>query len=257
MAAEPVEIFTSDSDAWDDSALIKAWDSTITSFKSGLIEGENSSTINNVNSTQAKKNNGSSNNKKKSSKKRSKKNKSTTLTADQWKVGEHCHAKYRDDGMFYPADIIALCGTFATVCYIGYDEICDVLLPDLNKVPPSLTESPTSNCVPPSNDFHTNYNSMFFPQKQCSMMPPPPPPPAPCPIHHHVPYNMYQPSMGHSHGPIPQPPCPPHPFSNSNCTDESLASMLMSWYKTGFSTGYYQALREHNIVPTENCKVPR
>merc|ERR1719312_464688 len=98
-----------------------------------------------------------------------------------------------------------------------------------------------------------NYNSFIPTQNQYPMMHPPP---APCPIHHQNPF-MNHSQMGHSHGPIPQPLCPPHPFPNSKCSDEALASMLMSWYKTGFSTGYYQALREHNIMPNENNKVPR
>lgn len=254
---EPVEIFTSDSDAWDDSALIKAWDSTISSFKSGLSEDKKTSSTTNEKHIHSNTENHSYDKKKISKKRnRTKKKKSVTLTADQWKVGEHCHAKYQDDGLYYSADIVALCDTFATVCYIEYDEICDVMLSDLTKMPPSLTESSASNGLPHAHaDSQTNYSTPFSAQKQYSMMPPPPP--APCPVHHYSPYNMYQPQMGHSHGPIPQPPCPPHPFSNSKCNDESLAAMLMSWYKTGFSTGYYQALREHNILPSENCKVPR
>jgi hypothetical protein len=37
------------------------------------------------------------------------------------------------------------------------------------------------------------------------------------------------------------PPVPPHPMTNATGQeDEALASMLMSWYLSGYYTGHYQ-----------------
>ena len=248
--AEPIEIFTSDSDAWDDSALIKAWDSTIDSFKTELLDnGTNVEKTDSKNFVKPATNHISS--KKKSSKKRNKKKK--VLSADCWEVGENCHAKFAEDGLFYAAEIVALCETFATVCFVDYDEENDVMLSDLKKIPAKSPENRSNDFSLPHN-AHQSWTPQYYPPRQNMTMPPPPPP---CPIHHHTPYNMqHQSNLGHSHGPIPQPPCPPHPFSSSQCSDESLAAMLMSWYKTGFTTGYYQALREHDIVPKDSSKAP-
>jgi survival motor neuron protein len=249
--SEPIEIFTSDSDAWDDSALIKAWDSTIDSFKNELVDNDKIvAKTDDTNFVKPSSNHVST--KKKSSKRRNKKKKVPTI--ESWEVGENCHAKFAEDGLYYAAEIVALCETFATVCFVDYDEEGDVMLSDLKKIP--VTKSPENQ----NNDFslsHGTHNSwnQYVPPVPNFSIPPPPPPPPPCPIHNPSPYSVHHPSkMGHSHGAIPQPHCPPHPFSSSQCSDESLAAMLMSWYKTGFTTGYYQALREHNIVPNDKPK---
>ncbi|KAL5250158.1 hypothetical protein ACHWQZ_G016030 [Mnemiopsis leidyi] len=248
--AEAIEIFTSDSDAWDDSALIKAWDSTIDSFKTELMEkGANVDRLENTNFVKPITNHIPS--KKKSSKKRNKKKK--VLTSDCWKIGENCQAKFAEDGLFYAAEIVALCDTFATVCFIDYDEESDVMLSDLKKISVKSSENQTDDYSVPFG-VNGGWNQQYhYPPPNYSM---PPPPPPPCPIHHHNSFMQHQSTNGHSHGPIPQPACPPHPFSSNQCSDESLAAMLMSWYKTGFTTGYYQALREHNIVPKESSKPP-
>ena len=246
--AEPIEIFTSDSDAWDDSALIKAWDSTIDSFKTELLDnGTNATKSDNKNFVKPNTNHLSSKKKKRNKKKK-------IPTVNSWEVGEHCQAKYIDDGLFYAAEIVALCETFATVCFTEYDEENDVMLSDLKKLPVKSPDIQTNEFPFKPHGGHNSWNHQYYPPPPNYSMPPPPPP---CPIHHHSPYNMHnQSTTGHTHGPIPQPPCPPHPFSSSKCSDEALAAMLMSWYKTGFTTGYYQALREHNIVPKDSPKPP-
>ncbi|XP_076342305.1 uncharacterized protein LOC143242717 isoform X2 [Tachypleus tridentatus] len=59
------------------------------------------------------------------------------------------------------------------------------------------------------------------------------------------------------HGPstsfIPDiPPLPPFPLDDDGVTDdEALASMLMSWYMSGYHTSNYQALRQ---MRTESCE---
>lgn len=246
---EPIEIFTSDSDAWDDSALIKAWDSTIHSFKS---ESMKSNGIRSNEDSFAKPSSNHISSKKKATKKRNKKKK--PLTLDSWKVGERCQAKFSEDGFYYDAEIVALCETFATVCFVDYDEENDVMFSDLKKVSAKTQENPMTDFVIPPNAVPNWPGQFSYQPPNFSMLPPQQPPP-PCPIHHHIPYSMNsQTNVGHVHGPIPQPPCPPHPFNSSKCSDESLAAMLMSWYKTGFTTGYYQALREHNIIPKDNSE---
>ncbi|XP_076342395.1 uncharacterized protein LOC143243354 isoform X1 [Tachypleus tridentatus] len=59
------------------------------------------------------------------------------------------------------------------------------------------------------------------------------------------------------HGPstsfIPDiPPLPPFPLDDDGVTDDkALASMLMSWYMSGYHTSNYQALRQ---MRTESCE---
>jgi len=47
--------------------------------------------------------------------------------------------------------------------------------------------------------------------------------------------------------PLLPPPMPPHLLRHQGNVpeeDEAMASMLMSWYTSGYHTGYYQAMRD-------------
>jgi len=249
-----VELFTSDSDAWDDSALVQAWDATMESFKKELFNADPEEETVEQDKTKRKRRN------------RKKKSRAQNMNAGvmmDWTVGDECEARYSGDGLYYQAEIVALAETFATVLFIEYDDEVDVMLSDLrsqnvSQKPESDTQSRKGNgYVPrPPAWSHTTVPTPALPQHYATppmpqhyppvphmAFPSMPPPPPPCPVHHF-------PKPTHTHGPMPQPPCPTHPFRDNNCTDEALASMLMSWYKTGYSTGYYQALREHGITPS-------
>ena len=54
---DKLELLTSDSDAWDDSALIKAWDETINSFKEGMQKCDLDNTSNITRTSRKKKKN--------------------------------------------------------------------------------------------------------------------------------------------------------------------------------------------------------
>ena len=249
---EKIELFTSDSDAWDDTALVQAWDATMESFKKELFNAQPGEETAEQDKTKRKRRN------------RKKKSRAQNVgSMVDWTVGAECEARYSGDGLFYQAEIVALAETFATVWFIDYDEEADIMLSDLRpQNTPQKPESDTQSQSRKSNGYvprppawsHTTIPTPALPQHYANpAMPqhyPPmpgqmafpsmPPPPPPCPVHH-------LPRPAHTHGPMPQPPCPSHPFPDNSCTDEALASMLMSWYKTGYSTGYYQALREHGI----------
>lgn len=61
---------------------------------------------------------------------------------------------------------------------------------------------------------------------------------APSTHHHHVP-----PRATEEHG-VSREELPPHVSAGLAGVDESLAAMLMSWYQSGFHTGYYLAQQE-------------
>ena len=230
---DKLELLTSDSDAWDDSALIKAWDETINSFKEGM---QKYGLDNNSNPT-------------KTSRKKKKSRKCKPFSK-LWSVGDECEALY-EDGYFYNAKIVSINDENVKILYTDYDDIGEVLHSQIRRCIKLNSEKDGSYEIGSShyNDVFVNtipyLNAFSFGEDFYKCLPQPhhpPVPPPPCPLHH-------QPSilnnMPHSHTTPPKPPCP-----NSVpqvCSDEALAAVLMSWYKTGYNTGYYQALRDHQL----------
>ncbi|XP_068941099.1 survival motor neuron protein isoform X2 [Petaurus breviceps papuanus] len=224
-----------DSDIWDDTALIKAYDKAVASFKNALKNGEISETSDKQKSTGPKRKNIKNRNKKKSN----------PAPLKQWKVGDACCAVWSEDGNIYPATVASadLKRGTCVVVYTGYgnkeeQNLSDLLLPNSEGVCDeepihenenesqsqySTDESEKSSRSPGNKQNRikskaAHWNSYF-----------PPPPPLPLPV----------PGLGKL---IPPPP----PMSPDSPEDaDALGSMLIAWYMSGYHTGYYLGLKQH------------
>ncbi|XP_061674187.1 survival motor neuron protein 1 [Syngnathoides biaculeatus] len=249
-----------DSDIWDDTALIKAYDKAVASFKSALKgEDDPQATLESCPGKKRK------NNKKKNTRKRI-----NAPTDKEWQVGDSCYAYWSEDGQLYSATISSVDKNSGTcvVVYTDYGNEEEKNLEDLlseiseaddetktttQEVESSTEESDRSaepsqrkqqpHSKSPKAKFHKVPPPMWAPG-----FPPPCPPPMPpfrqCGKRQHG---------GHGHVPPPFHPMmrfgppmipPPPPMSPDMGDDEAMGSMLISWYMSGYHTGYYLGLRQ-------------
>ncbi|XP_006900097.1 PREDICTED: survival of motor neuron protein-like [Elephantulus edwardii] len=257
-----------DSDIWDDTALIKAYDKAVASFKHALKNGDICEASDKPKSTS----------KRKPTKKKKNQKKNTTTPLKQWKVGDKCCAIWSEDGCIYPATIESIDFKRETciVVYTGYgnkeeQNLTDLLFPTFggaNNVDHSVQEitqenenesqistDDSENSSRSPGNKSSNFKSKAAPWN--SFLPPPPPMPGPGPGKPGLKFN----------GPLPPPPPPPPsflscwlpPFPSGPpiipppppiCPDsledaDALGSMLISWYMSGYHTGYYMGFRQH------------
>ncbi|CAE1228542.1 SMN [Acanthosepion pharaonis] len=239
-----------DSDVWDDSALIKAYNSAINLKKTQVEDKEESG--------QSQSSEFCKPLPQKKKHRRQKKNKNKSK---QWHAGDECQAIFTEDGLIYDASIISINYSEGTcvVRYIGYGNEEEQILSDLIPLAPKASNSDTkmdsSECgsnytSPQSYSHHKKHSSKhskpsrrqakFDPSAQPWM---PPFPGAPNFFNgmNSFPWNNMPPSTSPMGLPLIPPPPPPtnNEAMNSN---EALCSMLMSWYMSGYHTGYYQGL---------------
>lgn len=249
-----------DSDIWDDTALIKAYDKAVASFKTAL-KGEEEPQASKKNLPGKKR----KNNKKNQSRKR------TNAPPDkEWQVGDSCSAYWSEDGLLYAATISSIDEKKGTciVVFTGYGNEEEQNLEDLlseiseadeeanttvNEVESSTEESDRSTT--PSQHKQQQHSK---PQKSKAHSKPPPMwapgfpgfPPGPPPFR-----QQGGSKRSGSHGPVPPswppmmpfaPPMipPPPPMSPDMVDDEALGSVLISWYMSGYHTGYYLGLKQ-------------
>ncbi|KAH6938674.1 hypothetical protein HPB50_011699 [Hyalomma asiaticum] len=143
-------------------------------------------------------------------------------TNEEWKVGDFCRCVYSVDGLCYEAKVKSVDHDMCVIRYIGYGNEEEVYLSELlpsegkfarqRQNEQAKRENAHGSPTPPSEDDHGGpaahgpRTSDGYSQYYHAI---PPPPPA-------------------AHGDLPN-------------NEEALASMLMSWYMTGYHTGYYQA----------------
>ncbi|XP_007941515.1 survival of motor neuron protein-like [Orycteropus afer afer] len=261
-----------DSDIWDDTALIKAYDKAVASFKHALKNGDNCEASDKPKGTS----------KRKPTKKKKSQKKTPTTSLKQWKVGDKCSAIWSEDGCIYPATIASIDFKRETcvVVYTGYgnreeQNLSDLLFPTFGGVSNidqnaqenaqeneidsqiSTDESENSSRSPGNkpNDSKpkaTPWNSFLPPPPpvpgsgvgpgkpglKFNGLPPPPPPPPPPPSF----LSCWLPPLP-SGPPIIPPPPPTCPDSLDD--SEALGSMLISWYMSGYHTGYYMGFRKN------------
>ncbi|KAF3821738.1 hypothetical protein GH733_009780 [Mirounga leonina] len=194
-----------DSDIWDDTALIKAYDKAVASFKHALKNGDISEASDKPKGTP----------KRKPAKKKSQK-KNATTPLKQWKVGDKCSAIWSEDGCVYPATIASIDfkRESCIVVYTGYG---------------NREEQNMSDLLSPASEVANNVEqNVQEPGLKFSGPPPPPPPP------HFL--SCWLPPFP-SGPPIIPPPPPICPDSFDDA--DALGSMLISWYMSGYHTGYY------------------
>ncbi|KAM9331402.1 survival motor neuron protein-like [Gastrophryne carolinensis] len=251
-----------DSDIWDDTALIKAYDKAVSSFKKALKNGD--CTISPMSPEKHP------NTKRKNSKKNKSRKKSNAKPLKNWKVGDSCNAVWSEDGGLYPATISSIDPKRGTciVVYTGYgnseeQSLAGLRFPDsseaesdqkeqvrdVNGEEHSADESDRSSQTSETRD-HPNAASTKNPQWN------PPFPPAPPPFMSGLGRPRENPHQAPSFFPgwppsfPPGPPLiPPPPPMNPDITedDEALGSMLIAWYMSGYHTGYYLGLKQSRM----------
>uniref|UniRef100_A0A3Q2PUQ5 Survival of motor neuron 1, telomeric n=1 Tax=Fundulus heteroclitus TaxID=8078 RepID=A0A3Q2PUQ5_FUNHE len=252
-----------DSDIWDDTALIKAYDKAVASFKTAL-KGEDEPQDSKKTQPGKKR----KNNKKNQGRKR------TNAPPDkEWQVGDSCNAYWSEDGQLYAATISSIDHQRGTcvVVYTGYgneeeqnledllseiSEADEAATPPKEKVEESSTEESDRSTTPNQHKQQPHGKT----QRSKSHKPPPsmwPPgfpgfPPGPPPMHDFKQREGGR-SSGHGSVPPPWPPVmpfvppmipPPPPMSPDVVDDEALGSVLISWYMSGYHTGYYLGLKQ-------------
>uniref|UniRef100_A0A8C4XNC1 Tudor domain-containing protein n=1 Tax=Falco tinnunculus TaxID=100819 RepID=A0A8C4XNC1_FALTI len=214
-----------DSDVWDDTALIKAYDKAVASFRNALKNGECSEPSDKQEQRLRMK--------RKNNKKNRNRKKSNAVPWKQWKVGDSCSAVWSEDGNVYLATIASINQKRGTcvVTYTGYgnqeeQNLSDLLPPasdetNENETPYSTDESEKSSQLPRIKNNCTK--ARFSPQNFHFLSPP------------------ATPGLGRL---IPPPP-PMTPDSSED--DEALGSMLIAWYMSGYHTGYYLGLKQSRM----------
>ncbi|NWU96815.1 SMN protein, partial [Upupa epops] len=243
-----------DSDVWDDTALIKAYDKAVASFKDALRNGECSEPSDKPEQCHTRKRRNS---------KRTRFRKHTYNTAlKEWKVGDSCSAVWSEDGKLYLATIESINRKRGTcvVTYVGYgnqekQNLCDLLVPPddetvnvtgsyrecANETPYSTDESEKSYQA--SRNRGSCNKVRFSPQNMwfATMPPWPPAPPGlgrPGSNFMEFPPFMFCWPPPFAAGPPLIPPPPPLRTDYAE-DDEALGSMLIAWYMSGYHTGYY------------------
>ncbi|XP_035424921.1 survival motor neuron protein [Cygnus atratus] len=238
-----------DSDVWDDTALIKAYDKAVASFKNALKNGECSEPSDKQEQRLGMK--------RKNNKKNRNRKKSNAAPVKQWKVGDSCNAVWTEDGNVYLATIVSINQKRGT-CVVTYDgygnkeeqNLSDLLPPandetNENETPYSTDESEKSFQSPQNKNNCTK--ARFSPQNFRFPIPPAAPgfgrsgsklrtPP---------PFLSCWPPPFPAGPPLIPPPPPMGPDSPED--DEALGSMLIAWYMSGYHTGYYLGLKQSRM----------
>lgn len=255
-----------DSDIWDDTALIKAYDEAINSFKAQMNADKNEEQESNNSETTPKRTG-------KKGKHRRKKRKSSHK--QKWRVGDHCSAHFSEDNLVYNAIIKSVNYKLGTcwITYVGYgneeekdlDELMAPVQDRLSQEEDSYFsengyESVDMDTMPnPEQSPHypgpgsypsPNQHERFYPPPGPSSwhfgrIPPWSSPQFPVSLPYPYDYGMVAPPPPrptHRNGPWGIPPPPPPPPTGGD-DGEALHAMLMAWYMSGYHTGYYQGTK--------------
>uniref|UniRef100_A0A8C6X2M6 Tudor domain-containing protein n=1 Tax=Naja naja TaxID=35670 RepID=A0A8C6X2M6_NAJNA len=239
-----------DSDIWDDTALIKAYDKAVASFKNALKNGDCSEPLD-----KTEQNGGT---KRKNNKKNKSRKKNNATTQKQWRVNDVCSAVWSEDGNVYQATIASINWKKGTcvVVYTGYGNREEQKLSDL--LPPMNTEGTNEEKSAAENENETQYSTdesdFSFRSPQSKHNPTksgqwkfninlPPSPSAQGSERARRKFPGPPPFLSGWSPPFPSGPplIPPPPLlsSDSPDDDEALGSMLIAWYMSGYHTGYY------------------
>lgn len=265
-AGEEGSSATADEDIWDDTALVQAYDHAVSLAKEEVARrmGLGKESVSGNDSNISKK-----------ARRKKRQNKEAIL---QWQVGAPCCAVYSGDGAVYEATIDAIFYDKGTcvIKYVGYGN--EEVVP-LKKLQPSqgqaarklqeaaaaaaaqdMDEQPLQNGLEMEcSDGGSTKESLFKPKfgavprspqgskmdwESRSVRPP-----------GHGYFSprsrpLRMPPMGVPPPMVLPPPPPPHlTVSFPEEDSEALSAMLMSWYMSGFHTGYYQGLKQAKNFP--------
>ncbi|NXN20160.1 SMN protein, partial [Indicator maculatus] len=197
--------------------------------------------------------------KRKNNKKNRNRKKSSAVPLKQWKVGDSCSAVWSEDGNVYLATITSINQKRGTcvITYTGYgnqeeQNLSDLLLPTSNETVNGMGSSgENENDVPCSTDESEKSSQSPRNKNNCTKGRFHPP-------NLHCSTRLGTPGLGRTGSkwwtsplfsplwpptfpPAPPliPPPPQFPSPDALEDDEALGSMLMSWYMSGYHTGYY------------------
>jgi len=157
------------------------------------------------------------------------KNKKRRSQRKKWKVGDRCLSKYSEDDAWYEATVVAIDRTHnrCTVRYTGYENEEDVNLGMLKKCPDASLDEDASS----QSDLEGN--GEIEDESEAAAV-------------------LEQNKFFNTVSTLP-PPIPPHLLKQNSLPqeDEAVSAMLMSWYTSGYHTGYYQAMRDMKTANAE------
>uniref|UniRef100_A0A2K5ITI1 Survival motor neuron protein n=1 Tax=Colobus angolensis palliatus TaxID=336983 RepID=A0A2K5ITI1_COLAP len=222
-----------DSDIWDDTALIKAYDKAVASFKHALKNGDICETSGKPKATPNRK----------PAKKNKHQKKNTAAPLKQRKVGDKCSVIRSEDGCIYPATIASIDFKRETcvVVYSGYgnreeQNLSDLLSP-ISEVANNIEQNAQENKNESQVSTDESENSRSPEDKSDNIK------------SKSAPWNSFLPPHPH---PMPgprlgpgKPAPPPHLLSYSLDDADALGSMLILWYMSGYHTGYYMGFRQN------------
>ncbi|XP_029164533.1 survival motor neuron protein [Nylanderia fulva] len=238
-----------DDDIWDDTALVQAYDKAVNLAKEEVAK-RIAMDVQNQQTSQKSQSSKRMNQTKKHSKK--------------WTVGAPCRAVYSVDGQVYEAIIIKIheSSGMCTVKFVGYQNKEEVELSSLleseglqsqiaqqkdalaQKAEEETLDSDTSTYSSQQNSKQMNGERMDCDTEYPRLF-----------------KNNFMPETEYFNSSInampPAPPLPPQLMAQLPETDaDALSSMLMSWYISGFHTGYYHGLKQAKINQQKrrNCQ---
>ena len=233
-------------DIWDDSLLIKMYETTQKIIDAELVKlsTKTSETTKDTKEINISNNNTFKNQKQKMNVKDSIDKKPLQSSVINWKEGDYCQATYLEDNVDYEAKIISISNIDQT-CLIRYIGYSNEEIRNLSDLKPSEGEKVRKLQIEMAiqDGYITQSESVFdkanYPQEiNFSKQLP------------HIVTGSNQ--LTNTSRIIPPPPT----FLTENNSipnnqnvlceneDDVLASMLMSWYMTGYHTGYYQARKD-------------
>lgn len=237
----------SDSDVWDDTALIKAYDKAVNLAKEEVAQRMGME----IEDTQVKQ---KSHNFKQSQ--------NANKTYKKWTVGKPCRAVYSEDGEIYEAIISKIFENTETciVKFVGYGNTEKVALGSLlesNGLESQIAQKKDADKFQESNgesnhsNFLHNQNSKTYNGTSGEKMD--------CESEETKHFKNFLPGSSFNSAldmMPPAPPLPPQLMAKLPENDaDALSSMLMSWYISGFHTGYYHGLKQarRNQEKRKNC----
>jgi len=207
---------------WDDTALIKMYESSKRQELNKVDKkrtGSNSSKISVINPS----------------------NLAVTSQKKKWNIGEKCMAPYAD-GRWYPAEVVTVSEKKGDclVNFVGYEEKASVKINTLlmeDEVEWKLDDGSEDNAESITTNEDVNLNGFTTIEVDANNK------------------TEIQPASGRTVCELPIPTnkfpvpdfCPPPPsmfdkIDKPGGDKDALTNMLMSWYMSGYHTGYYQGL---------------
>ncbi|KAJ9574067.1 hypothetical protein L9F63_008593 [Diploptera punctata] len=238
---------TTEDDAWDDTALVAAYDRAVSLAKEEVVRRMG------LGKATASGNESNTSNKPRRRRRRNKKQSEL-----QWQVGDPCRAVYSQDGVTYEATVDCINGDgTCLITYVGYnnEEIVPlkILEPsegeDARKAQELAAEEVDSDDMDLSNaesdeQVHVRHRPCSTQTNKMDWQSHSPRMAASNNVQPHSSRSLRMPSTAVPPMTVPPPP-PPHLIGSLPDDDaEALSSMLMSWYMSGFHTGYYQGLKQ-------------